>query len=960
MWWLLALAWSQPEPRLQEQLGHADQLSRAAWSADRRLLATSEGAIIVVWDAEGHVLRRLVGVDDPDDYETLAVADLRWEGPALQVLQTDGDVVVWDPGTGVSERHHVVEGPILGSFSADGARVAWAREAVYEATVTVGISRVEDGVELAAVESYHDYLPFWSITWHPDGDRVALAGSSVAVWNLDPSEEVYGTEVDVPIDEVRWSADGAMLELVGEGGELAVFDPETEQVTVGGSTAPAVLAAGLGRVEGSNTGFSVGAQIFDTGVRHVGYIDVDPVRGTLCLYEVADYARPDLTRRLVLPWPLRGHAGTAMAEGCELNEFDYIGEFPIYQGSEPAELPDGTHLVQVSPSDALVLARDSAGLVLLGPDAEVVQRLADDPGRHLARFTPDERAVLTTTEDGRVAVFDVATGARVATLSWMTDDSWAVLDDQARFDGPNGGQVAGLHWVVGTDVVGLAQLRERYFTPDLVDRHLGVGEPLADVPPLTASALAPQVEATLSERGWLTIHLEERGGGVGRVGVWINGKEVTADAASSPLRRKKRRGLILDLSDHPYRRSDVDNRIEVRAFNADGWLSSRGSPLVAPPTATAGAPPHLFAIVAGVSDYAGGALDLSFASKDAADFAAALELSATALLGRDRVHVTALNDDGTPATRDALLSALAAAAKRAKATDTLVVYLAGHGVTAQGEYNVLLADAASADLADPDVRARVALSSAELTEAIKEIAALRQVLVLDTCASGAAVGDLTRAAPSSKIRALHRLQDRTGTFVLAGSAADAVSYEASRFGQGLLTHSLLFGMKGPGLIDGDQLDVRRLFEYAADRVPELALDIGGIQRPVLAAPRGASFPLGLVDDAVRTGIPTTDPRPVAVRSLLQHDELMDDVDGLSQAVDERLRQLGASGAEAPLVFVDAPTFPGSFRIAGRYTSDAKVQVRAVVGGVSVVAEGADVTAAAAALVNAVLAALPEP
>ena len=42
---------------------------------------------------------------------------------------------------------------------------------------------------------------------------------------------------------------------------------------------------------------------------------------------------------------------------------------------------------------------------------------------------------------------------------------------------------------------------------------------------------------------------------------------------------------------------------------------------------------------------------------------------------------------------------------------------------------------------------------------------------------------------------LDRLKDRTGVHVLAGCAADAVSYEATRYGQGLLTYSLLLGMR---------------------------------------------------------------------------------------------------------------------------------------------------------------------
>ena len=45
-----------------------------------------------------------------------------------------------------------------------------------------------------------------------------------------------------------------------------------------------------------------------------------------------------------------------------------------------------------------------------------------------------------------------------------------------------------------------------------------------------------------------------------------------------------------------------------------------------------------------------------------------------------------------------------------------------------------------------------------------------------------------------------------------GSAADAVSYEASRYGQGLLTYSLLQGMKGAALKEDQYVDVSKLFE----------------------------------------------------------------------------------------------------------------------------------------------------
>src|SRR4029077_10242945 len=127
-------------------------------------------------------------------------------------------------------------------------------------------------------------------------------------------------------------------------------------------------------------------------------------------------------------------------------------------------------------------------------------------------------------------------------------------------------------------------------------------------------------------------------------------------------------------------------------------------------------------------------------------------------------------------------------------------------------------------LADPAVRTATTVSSEELTRWIKDIPALQQVMVLDTCAAGAAAVKLTakRDISGDQGRAIERLKDRTGFHVLMGCSADRVSYEASQYAQGLLTYSLLEGMRGAALRRGEYVDVSKLFQYAADRVPELA------------------------------------------------------------------------------------------------------------------------------------------
>jgi len=89
------------------------------------------------------------------------------------------------------------------------------------------------------------------------------------------------------------------------------------------------------------------------------------------------------------------------------------------------------------------------------------------------------------------------------------------------------------------------------------------------------------------------------------------------------------------------------------------------------------------------------------------------------------------------------------------------------------------------------------------------------------------------------------MKDRTGMFIISGCAADAVSYEASRYGQGLLTYTILQAMKGVALREDKFVDVNTLLNYSREEVPKLAAGVGGIQEPQLLIPKGGSLILGL-------------------------------------------------------------------------------------------------------------------
>lgn len=597
-------------------------------------------------------------------------------------------------------------------------------------------------------------------------------------------------------------------------------------------------------------------------------------------------------------------------------------------------------------ADSRVVATGSFDSTMRLWDTDTGQEIKTFAG-HLAAvlsvaFTPDGRRLISGSTDGTMRIWDIASGRELCRAIVFVNGDWAVMDPSGRFDASNGGKVEGLHWVVNNEPIVLSQLKERYYEPGLLAKILGFNrEPLRDVSIFENPKLNPDVKYELAAKGStrLTITLTNRGGGIGRVQVFVNGKEFLADARDEELKRDPnvpQATLQIDLSKATSALKGKENEIRVVAWNVENYISSRGARLVwTPQGATNTAMPEVYAIIAGVSNYAGSHLNLNFAAKDAIDMANAIELGAKRLFGADKVHLTLLtttNDPRSqPATKDNFTGAFAAVRERAKPTDILIVYLAGHGITLQrgsDTYCYLTQEARTTDtaaLSDSAVRQQTTITSEELVEWIKQIPALKQVVMLDTCAAGAAQAQLKlvdkRDASGDAIRAIDRAKDRTGSYILMGSAADAVSYEASQYGQGLLTYALLKGMKGAALRNDEFIDVTTLFQFAREEVEQLAKHVGGIQKPIIFAPKDDSFEVGQLKREDKLKIALATPRPMILRPRFFDEAADDDTLNLMKVVRAGLRDESfvSTRGSGVLVFVDDEEFPGGIRPTGRYT-----------------------------------------
>jgi WD40 repeat protein len=90
-----------------------------------------------------------------------------------------------------------------------------------------------------------------------------------------------------------------------------------------------------------------------------------------------------------------------------------------------------------------------------------------------AALSPDGRRLLITGAEGVVRLHDAEDGRELCRLHVLSSGDWAVTDLAGRYDGPNGGDVTGLHWVMGDGTTDLSRFRRRFHEPGLLAGHMG-------------------------------------------------------------------------------------------------------------------------------------------------------------------------------------------------------------------------------------------------------------------------------------------------------------------------------------------------------------------------------------------------------------------------------------------------------------------------------------------------------
>jgi len=548
--------------------------------------------------------------------------------------------------------------------------------------------------------------------------------------------------------------------------------------------------------------------------------------------------------------------------------------------------------------------------------------------------SPDSKQLLVTSEYNVMQLLDIRNGKVLFTFVLIDSSNFLVTNGKNHYDGTKKAREM-IHFICGDEVIELSQVKEQLWVPGLAERIIaGDSINAVTLEQLNVCNKAPLLE-DMSTDSLYRFRITPRTGGVGKTVVGLNGYDYREFETKDLTKTGTAYEIRIPASEmRTYFDETNSNQITVKSATAKNDLPSRTLTKTVYFDAGKKTAPNLFAVMVGTSNYKDDKMDLQFASADATKMASTLEESAGKLLGKEHVFVYAVTTDNQKLypEKATIKNIFSEISKRAAPNDILLIFLSGHGVMNEKtkEFYYLTVDATS--LVEENLFKNAGISMSELTEWIKpqSIKARKRVLILDACQSGQAINDMLAFnrnmlnvkgdEEARQIKAIERLNEKSGLYILSASASTQLAYESEEYGHGYLTYSLLKGIKeNPAILeDGKYLNVTRWFNEAAEMVSELAKKDKSRQEPQVVST--SQFNIGLVDQELIQNIQLLSQKPLFIPgNFLNRDEaIADDNLGIRKMVDADLLQLSTAEGGKKIVFSTQSASPEAYSLNGSY------------------------------------------
>lgn len=495
-------------------------------------------------------------------------------------------------------------------------------------------------------------------------------------------------------------------------------------------------------------------------------------------------------------------------------------------------------------------------------------------------MTPDGRHIVSGSQDGIVKVWERATGREIASFMALGHEDYVTVTPDQYYRASSR-RVKGVAFRVKGQLYPFEQFDLRLNRPDIVLARLGMAS--SDL----VQNYRVAYDRRLKKMG-LTEHMLGADFNLPEVELLTKDIPVSVPASTLPLRiRASDSKYPLDrvhvfLNDVPIHgttglplpnksmrthEQEIQiplvpgrNKIQISVLNQQG-VESLKETVYTTSTVTM-APPEVYIVGIGVSEYKEQAYNLRYAAKDAMDLIAAYQAVEQRSSAPSKVHT--LNLSNQKATKSEIIKAKEWL-RQSKINDLVVVFAAGHGMTDEkSDYYFGTHDI------DPKRPSVNGLPYQEFENLLDGIPALQKVLLIDTCFSGEIDKDQAVVVPQTesggtragtvKMRAFKAargitvtneteadaggpsvsaqlstdmlssqqdwfadLRRGTGAAVISSSSGNEYSLEGEQWKNGVFTYALLNGLRNHGAdINGDRaITISELQGYVIDQVRKL-------------------------------------------------------------------------------------------------------------------------------------------
>lgn len=475
--------------------------------------------------------------------------------------------------------------------------------------------------------------------------------------------------------------------------------------------------------------------------------------------------------------------------------------------------------------------------------------------------SPDSRFLISGSSDQTVRLWEINTGKLLLTIFQGTDKEWVAWTPEGFFDcSPGGVKYIGYHINRGeekaADYIRVDQIYDQFYRPDLVVMKLEGGHDneiyaelskvnidrilAGGVPPII-EFITPNTDGTIKERNiTLKIKLTDKGGGIGKIVYRINGVTIGTEDGSRGIKIAEGKNIIDKsvIKEKLITLQPGHNRIIVTAYNERNEIESRPTSIDLILKDVISEKPSLYVLSVGINKYRDHALKLIYSVSDGNALANKMRD-----IGKDlfhRVHVETLFD--REATLERIEKKFDKLSKEVNTNDVFVFYVAGHGLNLDGKYHFIPWELIYQN--EDSVRKK-SLTQERIQALLAKIPALKSVVLLDTCNSGAFARPSSRGLAEKT--AMDKLMRATGRATIAASSESQVALEGYK-GHGVFTYALLQALKGSADKTGNrngEISVNEIAEYVSEEVPKLTFKKWGYEQFPMQNLYGRSFPIGL-------------------------------------------------------------------------------------------------------------------